>query len=195
MTDKFDDIVDNLKQPSHWVRLPFMLAFGFVLYLIFVPVVLVVMAAQILFALLTGESNRNLRSLGSVVQQYVSQIVEYITYNSDTRPYPFADFPMDGFDSEEVAEDDKEKTSASANKQAKSEPTKSPKKAKKSDTEESSSSDKEDTPAPKTAAKKKPAKKKAAVKKKPAKTSSKSTANADASASQNIASDEGATKE
>jgi hypothetical protein len=93
MTDKFEDIVDNLKQTSHWVRVPFMLAYGFVLYLIFVPVVIVMMTAQILFALITGESNRNLRGLGSVVQQYVSQVIDYITYNSNERPFPFSDFP------------------------------------------------------------------------------------------------------
>ncbi|MFT4886301.1 MAG: cytoskeletal protein RodZ [Pseudohongiellaceae bacterium] len=93
MTDKFEEIVDNLKRPSHWVRLPFMLAYGFILYLIFVPVVIVVMAAQILFALITGQSNRNLRGLASVVQQYVSQIIDYITYNSNERPFPFSDFP------------------------------------------------------------------------------------------------------
>jgi len=93
MTDKFEEIVDNLKQSSHWVRLPFMLAYGFILYLIFVPVVIVVMAAQILFALITGQSNRNLRGLASVVQQYVSQIIDYITYNSNERPFPFSDFP------------------------------------------------------------------------------------------------------
>jgi hypothetical protein len=93
MTDKFEEIVENLKQPSHWVRLPFMLAYGFILYLIFVPVVIVVMAAQILFALITGQSNRNLRGLASVVQQYVSQIIDYITYNSNERPFPFSDFP------------------------------------------------------------------------------------------------------
>jgi hypothetical protein len=70
-----------------------MLAYGFILYLIFVPVVIVVMAAQILFALITGQSNRNLRGLASVVQQYVSQIIDYITYNSNERPFPFSDFP------------------------------------------------------------------------------------------------------
>ncbi|MFT6092145.1 MAG: hypothetical protein ACJA2Q_000027 [Pseudohongiellaceae bacterium] len=108
MTDKFEEIVDNLKRPSHWLRLPFMLAYGFTLYLIFVPVVIVVMAAQILFALITGQSNRNLRGLASVVQQYVSQIIDYITYNSNERPFPFSDFPEE--DISVVENSDSEKT-------------------------------------------------------------------------------------
>jgi hypothetical protein len=107
MTDKFEEIVENLKQPSHWVRLPFMLAYGFILYLIFVPVVIVVMAAQILFALITGQSNRNLRGLASVVQQYVSQIIDYITYNSNERPFPFSDFPEEDISVVENSASDK----------------------------------------------------------------------------------------
>lgn len=167
MTDKFDDIVDNLKQPSHWVRLPFMLAFGFVLYLIFVPVVLVVMAAQILFALLTGESNRNLRGLGSVVQQYVSQIVDYITYNSDTRPYPFSDFPMNGFESDESSAAGEEAVTSisTAEESSKSKPAaKVAKKAKKTTSKKKATDEgKDPSSAPKKATKKKaPAKKKAA---------------------------------
>lgn len=115
MTDKFEEIVDNLKQPSHWLRLPFMVAFGFVLYLIFVPIVIVIMVAQILFALITGSSNRNLRGLGSVVQQYVSQIVAYITYNSSERPFPFSDFPVEdpAVESEATDESTDERTDSS----------------------------------------------------------------------------------
>lgn len=170
MTDKFEEIVDNLKQPSHWVRLPFMLAFGFVLYLIFVPVVLVVMAAQILFALLTGETNRNLRGLGAVVQQYVSQIVDYITYNSDQRPYPFSDFPTEGFEPEtDAAESAKTKNGKKASADN-SEPAKSgSKKPKKAAAKSKAGDDKAESAAPKKAVKK-AAKKKAPAKKKVAAT-------------------------
>lgn len=170
MTDKFEDIVENLKQSSHWMRLPFMLAYGFVLYLIFVPVVIVMMVAQILFALITGESNRNLRGLGSVVQQYVSQIIDYITYNSNERPFPFSDFPEEDLgvvenpdskmaDSTARAEDldsklKEEKTEAKAVKKAKKSVAKS-----KADSSGVTSAE---TPS----ATKKPAKKKAPAKRK-----------------------------
>jgi hypothetical protein len=176
MTDKFEEIVDNLKQSSHWVRLPFMVAFGFILYLVFVPVVIVMMVAQILFALTTGQSNRNLRGLGSVVQQYVSQIIDYITYNSDERPFPFSDFPEEDIsvvensapkmtEPEAKVDDSKpekkeEKTRSNAAKpvkKAKSSTSKS-----KAATASTASTDKPST-TKKPAAKKAPAKKKVSV--------------------------------
>lgn len=173
MTDKFEEIVDNLKQPSHWVRLPFMLAFGFVLYLIFVPVVLVVMAAQILFALLTGETNRNLRGLGAVVQQYVSQIVNYITYNSDQRPYPFSDFPIEGFEAESetetAASTDPAKSQKAKKPSADASAKGAPKKAKKAAMKSKAGMGNSESAAPKKVAKK-ATKKKAPVKKKSAET-------------------------
>lgn len=179
MTDKFEEIVDNLKQPSHWMRLPFMVAYGFMLYLIFVPVVIVMMVAQIFFALITGESNRNLRGLGSVVQQYVSQIIEYITYNSNERPFPFSDFPEEDIsvvensapkkaDSEAKAADsvstleEKEETQEKVAKPATKPATKPVAKSKKSTAKSKTANVSGETPS----ATKKPAKKKAPAKKK-----------------------------
>lgn len=175
MTDKFEEIVDNLKQPSHWVRLPFMLAFGFILYLVFVPVVIVMMVAQILFALTTGQSNRNLRGLGSVVQQYVSQIIDYITYNSDERPFPFSDFPEEDISVVEnpapkktesgVKADDSESKSEKKEGKTKPKATKPVTKAKKSAAKSKTAAASTAT-AVKPSTTKKPAKKKSPAKKK-----------------------------
>ena len=163
MTNKFEDTVDNLKQSSQWVRVPFMLAYGFVLYLIFVPVVIVMMTAQIIFALKTGESNRNLRGLGSVVQQYVSQIIDYITYNSNERPFPFSDFPEEDLSVvEKSAAKNQEPSAQFEDSDSKPKAAKNAKKsAAKTKTYETSAASSE-TPL----ATKKPARKKAPAKKK-----------------------------
>jgi len=161
MTDKFEDIVDNLKQTSHWVRVPFMLAYGFVLYLIFVPVAIVMMTAQILFALITGESNRNLRGLGSVVQQYVSQIIDYITYNSNERPFPFSDFPEE--DLSVVEKSARKNQESSAQPEDSDSKPKAVKKAKKPADKRSASSGETPSTTKKPATKKAPAKKKVSV--------------------------------
>ena len=34
MSEKFDEVVDNLKEPNSWIRLVFMIVFGVLLYLI-----------------------------------------------------------------------------------------------------------------------------------------------------------------
>lgn len=93
MADDIDQIVDNLKQPSSWIRVLFMVGFVILLYLIIAPVIFVLMLVQALFVLLTGEYNANLKHLGAALAQYVLQILLFISYNSDLRPFPFTDFP------------------------------------------------------------------------------------------------------
>lgn len=100
MAEDIDQIVDNLKQPSNWIRVLFMIGFAILLYVIIAPVIFVLMIVQALFVLLTGESNANLKHLGAVLAQYVLQILLFISYNSELRPYPFSDFPATNPDAE-----------------------------------------------------------------------------------------------
>jgi hypothetical protein len=92
MSEKLDNIIDNLKQPSVWVRIILMVAFAVVLYPVFL-VLLVLMIAQMLFVIITGESNANLRSLGVALSVYIFQIVQFMSYVTDVKPFPFSDFP------------------------------------------------------------------------------------------------------
>lgn len=94
MAEDLDQIVDNLKQPASWIRVLFMIGFAILLYVIITPVVFLLMIVQALFVLLTGELNTNLKYFGAVMTQYVSQILLYISYNSETRPFPFSEFPV-----------------------------------------------------------------------------------------------------
>jgi hypothetical protein len=123
MSDQMEDIVENLKQSSLWVRILLMIGFAFVLYLVIVPAIIILAIAQALFAAITGEPNGNLRGLGSLIQQYVSQIIAFVTYNSELRPFPFSEFPSEElFDAEEKAA--KPQTAKKkANKQAKPVPS------------------------------------------------------------------------
>lgn len=93
MAEELDQIVDNLKKPSAWLRVLFMLGFAILLYLVIAPVFIVLMVVQALFVLITGDSNENLRLLGAAIGQYVLQILLFISYNSETKPFPFSDFP------------------------------------------------------------------------------------------------------
>lgn len=104
MAEEMDQIVENLKQTSAWLRVVFMIGFAILLYLIVAPVLLVLMIVQALFTLITGESNQNLRYLGATLAQYVLQILEFISYNSETKPFPFTDFPSSESGAEANAE-------------------------------------------------------------------------------------------
>ena len=92
MSEKLDNIIDNLKQSSVWVRIILMVAFAVVLYPVFL-VLLVLMIALMLFVIITGESNANLRSLGAALSTYIFQIVQFMSYVTDVKPFPFSDFP------------------------------------------------------------------------------------------------------
>lgn len=111
MSDELDEIVDNLREPSSWFRIFFMVGFALVLYLIIAPLVLILMIAQALFSVLAGESNYNLRRFGKALTEYVQQILLYLSYNSHDKPFPFADFPeLEGDD--DAMSDSESKTAA-----------------------------------------------------------------------------------
>jgi hypothetical protein len=88
-----EEIVENLKRPSAWFRVLFMAGFVVALYVTGV-VLFVLMLAQILFSLITGSDNVNLRRLGAGLAEYVAQILAFVTYNSEEKPFPFAPFPL-----------------------------------------------------------------------------------------------------
>lgn len=87
-----DDIVENLKQPSQWKRVGFMLALAIALYVAGVVLSLLTLA-QAVFSLLTGSDNQNLRALGRDLATYVKQILDFLTYNSEIKPFPFSNYP------------------------------------------------------------------------------------------------------
>ena len=97
MSEEFEDIVDNLREPSVWIRILFMVGFALLLYLVITPVLLVLGLAQALFVLFTGEDNEKLRGLGGALAEYVHQILSFFTYNTNEKPFPFSDFPEMNF--------------------------------------------------------------------------------------------------
>lgn len=152
MSDDIDEIVDNLREPSAWIRIIFMVGFALVMYLVIAPIVLVLMIVQALFSVLTGEPNYNLRRFGGALGEYVLQILQFLTYNSHDKPFPFSDFPA--MDDEVGADDD-----GDSKENVKTSP------AKKAATKKSTTRKK---PAAKKSASKKAAAKKPAAKKAPA---------------------------
>ena len=109
MSEKFDEIVDNLRKPNSWIRLVFMIAFAVFLYLIIAPVILVIMIAQVLFTLLTGSQNTNLKDFSNALAQYIYQILKFLLYGIEDKPFPFTDFPK-------VRDDDSGGSSSGASK-------------------------------------------------------------------------------
>ncbi|ODS23470.1 hypothetical protein AB835_08800 [Candidatus Endobugula sertula] len=55
---------------------------------------------QCVFVLVTGVANDRLQAFGRSMSQYIFQIVNFLTYNSEDKPFPFADWPSVHVDSE-----------------------------------------------------------------------------------------------
>ncbi len=84
---------ENLKSKSTWLRLVFMIIF-YALASVATVVLSVVVVLGFVWVLFTGETNSNLKSLGHGIASYLYQIVTYLTYNSDEKPFPFeAEWP------------------------------------------------------------------------------------------------------
>ncbi len=83
---------DNLKSESFWLRSLFMLLF-FIVYRIVDLVVLLVAISQWFYVLLTGDSNASLTRFASSLSTYVAQIIAYLSYCTEQKPFPFSDWP------------------------------------------------------------------------------------------------------
>ena len=87
-----NDVKDNLKDQSTWIRALYMLLYAF-FYGIAKLVVFAVVVFQLLLKLFTGDTNERLRKLGQGLSTYIYQILQYLTFNSEYQPYPFGAWP------------------------------------------------------------------------------------------------------
>lgn len=88
------ELKTRLLSPEHWLRGLFMVLFVLIACVAsYVMVVLVVI--QFLFALVTGASEERLRTFGLQLSQYLFQILTFVTYNDEQKPFPFNDWPDD----------------------------------------------------------------------------------------------------
>ena len=81
-------IEQNLKSRSTWLRLLFMCIYGLLASLASL-IATVVVVLGFLMVLFTGEVNRELRQLGQGIASYLYQIIRYLTFNTDDKPFPF----------------------------------------------------------------------------------------------------------
>ena len=91
--ENITSVVNNLKSKSIWMRLFFMLVVV-LLYSVSRIIVSAVVILQFFWVLLNGEVNNKLQKLGEALATYTYQIIQYLTFNTEERPFPFdADWP------------------------------------------------------------------------------------------------------
>jgi hypothetical protein len=87
--DKQEQLKKNLQDGNQWMRILYMLLFWIVLYFVLMVTGLIIFV-QVLFALITGSDNKNLRKFAADLTKYINQIILFLTYNDDRKPFPFA---------------------------------------------------------------------------------------------------------
>jgi hypothetical protein len=82
-----NDLEKHVTAKSTWIRLFFMVLFA-VLYGISRIVTGAVVVIQFFHVLLTGETNERLKTFGHSLALYSFQVVDYLTFNTETKPFP-----------------------------------------------------------------------------------------------------------
>ena len=101
------DIKENAKNVDVWTRGLFIIIFAVIFYFLFALIWLVVIF-QFIMKLITTELNPQLLNFSDSLIKYVAQILMYITFKSEERPFPFSPWPTDEPEKKQVA---KKKTS------------------------------------------------------------------------------------
>lgn len=76
------------------IRLLFMLVFGFIAYLLIWPI-LALAVIQFGFHLIEGIPNARLANLTWRIISYLIQILDFVCYRSEQKPFPFNSLPIE----------------------------------------------------------------------------------------------------
>lgn len=88
-----DDLKKNIKDSNTWMRGLYMLLF-LIFYSVAKVIIFTVITFQFVLSLITGTTNDKLVSFGQSLSTYLYQILLFLTFNSETHPYPFSDWPV-----------------------------------------------------------------------------------------------------
>ncbi|MDH3375757.1 MAG: DUF4389 domain-containing protein [Gammaproteobacteria bacterium] len=101
MVEESTDAVEKkLAEPSPesptrretWIRLLFLLLFIFI-YGVAEVVLGVIVIVQFGFKLITHETNQKLLDFTAGLNKYIYEILQFMTFNSNEKPFPFSDWP------------------------------------------------------------------------------------------------------
>lgn len=101
------EIKENISNTNTWGRGLFMLLFG-IIYSVAEIVLLAVVVIQFFFVLINNEKNARLLQFGKEISVFVYQVFLFLTFNSEEKPFPFADWPKEEEQKAVVSESESE---------------------------------------------------------------------------------------
>jgi hypothetical protein len=85
----------NIRRTDTWQRALFMLLFA-IIWTVAETILFLAALFQLGSALLTGKVNPNVGRLGAILGRYLYQIAQFVTFNSEDKPFPFGPWPEAG---------------------------------------------------------------------------------------------------
>ncbi len=82
----------NLTSIHHWLRLAYMVLFAALLQ-VAVAVMWILVVLQFLMSLFTGSDHPTLRRFGHSLSVFIYQSWQFLSYNSEEKPFPFQEWP------------------------------------------------------------------------------------------------------
>ncbi len=86
------DLKQKLTRPSIWLRLVYMIVLA-IAFNIAEIVIFAVVVFQFLVTLFTRKPNARMTRFGRNMARYVQQIVAFLTFATEERPFPFSPWP------------------------------------------------------------------------------------------------------
>jgi len=86
------NVEECIKDKNVWIRLLYMILFT-ILYSIAEVVIFAVAVYQFLYVLFTGNKDDKILNLGKSLSAYVYQVLQFLTFNTESKPYPMGDWP------------------------------------------------------------------------------------------------------
>jgi len=83
-----------VERKSTWIRILYMLLFVFA-YSAAEFVLALTVVVQVIIKLVTGELNERLKTFGKQISLYIFDVLKFLTFNTEEKPFPFAEWPTE----------------------------------------------------------------------------------------------------
>lgn len=87
-----EELTKNVKDKDTWMRFVYLVVFGVAFYLTTL-LVFAVSIFQFLAKLFSAKSFPGLSSFGVNLASYLAEVIRFLTFASDDKPFPFSPFP------------------------------------------------------------------------------------------------------
>ena len=84
--DRTEELKRNILSPAAWFRIVFMIVYGVLCWLL-TFVIAVIAVIQAIISLVTGRDNGDLRHIGDKIAEYFYQMIRFLVYASEDKPF------------------------------------------------------------------------------------------------------------